>query len=143
MKRTDAIPKPQRSSASCAAATIAGWFGEPEVVVGAEVEELAAPGDARRAAPAASSITSSLLRARRPRSSASLAREVVAHCAVHRHPASRPVEDHLARARPSAATANASSKSVYEKRCVITGEMSRPDWSITVIWYQVSYISRP
>ena len=44
---------------------------------------------------------------------------------------------------PERATANASSKSRCEKRCVITGAMSRPDSSITVIWYQVSYISRP
>jgi len=34
-------------------------------------------------------------------------------------------------------------KSRYENRCVITGRMSRPDSSITVILYQVSYISRP
>ena len=29
------------------------------------------------------------------------------------------------------------------KRWVMMGERSRPDWSITVILYQVSYISRP
>ncbi len=44
---------------------------------------------------------------------------------------------------PTAMTAKASSKSRCEKRCVITGLMSSPDWSMTVIWYQVSYISRP
>jgi hypothetical protein len=35
------------------------------------------------------------------------------------------------------------SKSCHENRCVITGRMSRPDSNITVILYQVSYISRP
>ena len=44
---------------------------------------------------------------------------------------------------PEAATANPSSKSRYENRCVITGPMSRPACTITDIWYQVSYISRP
>ena len=29
MKRTDAIPYPHRSSASCAASTTAGWFASP------------------------------------------------------------------------------------------------------------------
>ena len=33
--------------------------------------------------------------------------------------------------------------SVYGNRCVMIGPMSRPDWSITVILYHVSYISRP
>jgi hypothetical protein len=44
---------------------------------------------------------------------------------------------------PERATANASSNSRWGKRWVITGLISSPDWSITVIWYQVSYISRP
>src|SRR5437879_13471255 len=35
---------------------------------------------------------------------------------------------------------NAGSKSRCEKRRVITGLMSSPDWRITVIWHQVQYI---
>jgi hypothetical protein len=37
----------------------------------------------------------------------------------------------------------ASLNCVYGKRCVITGEISRPLWIMAVILYQVSYISRP
>ena len=44
---------------------------------------------------------------------------------------------------PVRATENAASCSRNPKRCVIAGVMSSPDWSITVILYQVSYISRP
>ena len=44
---------------------------------------------------------------------------------------------------PERATAKAASKSRKPKRWVIAGRMSRPDWSMTVILYQVSYISRP
>src|ERR1022692_444156 len=40
-------------------------------------------------------------------------------------------------------TSKPCSKSVQWKRCVMTGVISRPDCSITVILYQVSYISRP
>ena len=43
MKRTEAIPKPCVSVASRAAATTCGVIGEPEVVVGAEVQHLLAP----------------------------------------------------------------------------------------------------
>jgi hypothetical protein len=46
-------------------------------------------------------------------------------------------------ASPERAAANAASWSRNEKRWVMAGVMSRPDWSITVILYQVSYISRP
>ena len=38
MKRTEAIPKPHRSSACWAAAIIAGMVGQAQVVVGAQVE---------------------------------------------------------------------------------------------------------
>ena len=41
MNRTDAIPKPHRSIASCAARMISGWLAEPEVVVRTQVEQLA------------------------------------------------------------------------------------------------------
>ena len=44
---------------------------------------------------------------------------------------------------PLRAAANAASWSRYEKRWVIAGRMSSPDWSITDILYHVSYISRP
>ena len=44
---------------------------------------------------------------------------------------------------PDRAAANAASCSRNGKRWVIAGRMSRPDWSMTVILYQVSYISRP
>ena len=44
---------------------------------------------------------------------------------------------------PLRIASNPFSKSRYEYRCVITGRISRPDSSITVILYQVSYISRP
>ena len=44
---------------------------------------------------------------------------------------------------PWRAAANARSNSRNPNRWVMAGVMSRPDWSITVILYQVSYISRP
>ncbi len=44
---------------------------------------------------------------------------------------------------PDRAAAKAASKSRKPNRWVIAGRMSSPDWSITVILYQVSYISRP
>ena len=44
---------------------------------------------------------------------------------------------------PARAAAKAASKSRNPKRWVIAGVMSSPDWSMTVILYQVSYISRP
>ena len=44
---------------------------------------------------------------------------------------------------PPAATSKASSNSAAGKRWVITGVMSSPDCSRTVIAYQLSYISRP
>ena len=44
---------------------------------------------------------------------------------------------------PDRAAANAASWSRNENRWVIAGRMSSPDWSMTVILYQVSYISRP
>ena len=44
---------------------------------------------------------------------------------------------------PWRAAAKAASKSRKPKRWVIAGRMSSPDWSMTVILYQVSYISRP
>ncbi len=44
---------------------------------------------------------------------------------------------------PERAAAKAASCSRNPNRWVIAGVMSSPDWSITVILYQVSYISRP
>ncbi len=44
---------------------------------------------------------------------------------------------------PARAAANAAANSRNPKRWVIAGVMSSPDLSITVILYQVSYISRP
>ena len=44
---------------------------------------------------------------------------------------------------PERAAAKAASKSLNPNRWVIAGRMSSPDWTITVILYQVSYISRP
>src|SRR4030067_2596726 len=44
---------------------------------------------------------------------------------------------------PARAAVNAASWSRNPKRWVMAGVMSRPDWSMTVILYQVSYISRP
>ena len=44
---------------------------------------------------------------------------------------------------PERATSKACANSWKSKRWVIAGVMSRPDWSMTVILYQVSYISRP
>ena len=44
---------------------------------------------------------------------------------------------------PCRAAANAASYSRNPNRWVIAGVMSSPDWSMTVILYQVSYISRP
>ena len=44
---------------------------------------------------------------------------------------------------PERAAAKAASNSRNGKRWVIAGRMSRPDCTITVILYQVSYISRP
>jgi hypothetical protein len=41
MKRTEAIPNPRSSSADFAASMISGLSDEPEVVVGAEVDDLA------------------------------------------------------------------------------------------------------
>jgi hypothetical protein len=45
MKRTDAMPKPWLSSASLAAGDDVGVVGETEVVVGAEIQHLAAVGE--------------------------------------------------------------------------------------------------
>ncbi len=67
--------------------------------------------------------------------------QVVAKCAVHAQ-ASLQSRSTFPES-PEAATANAFSKSGSPNRCVITGEMSRPESIITLIWYQVSYISRP
>src|SRR5215475_2620765 len=44
---------------------------------------------------------------------------------------------------PPRAVANASAQSVAGKRCVITAETSRPERSMALIAYHVSYISRP
>jgi hypothetical protein len=44
---------------------------------------------------------------------------------------------------PLSMTSKPRSNSVEWNRCVITGRMSSPLSSMTVIWYQVSYISRP
>ena len=44
---------------------------------------------------------------------------------------------------PARAAANAASNSRNPNRWVMAGVMSSPDWSMTVILYQVSYISRP
>src|SRR5258706_15226427 len=44
---------------------------------------------------------------------------------------------------PDRAAAKAASWSRNEKRWVIAGRMSSPDWSMTDILYHVSYISRP
>ncbi len=44
---------------------------------------------------------------------------------------------------PERAVSKAAAWSRKAKRCVMAGRMSRPDWSITLILYQVSYISRP
>ena len=44
---------------------------------------------------------------------------------------------------PCRAAANAASCSRNPNRWVMAGVMSSPDWSMTVILYQVSYISRP
>ena len=44
---------------------------------------------------------------------------------------------------PLAISSNPSKNFSAGNRCVITGLMSKPDCSITVILYQVSYISRP
>ncbi len=44
---------------------------------------------------------------------------------------------------PERAAAKAAAWSVKAKRWVMAGRMSRPDWSMTLILYQVSYISRP
>ncbi len=44
---------------------------------------------------------------------------------------------------PDRATEKAASWSRKAKRCVMAGRMSRPDCSMTLILYQVSYISRP
>ncbi len=44
---------------------------------------------------------------------------------------------------PWRAAAKAASNSRKPKRWVMAGRMSSPDWSMTVILYQVSYISRP
>ena len=44
---------------------------------------------------------------------------------------------------PDRAAANAASWSRNPNRWVIAGAMSSPDWSMTVVLYQVSYISRP
>ena len=46
-------------------------------------------------------------------------------------------------ARPEFAMPKASWKSSAANRWVITGVTSRPDWSMAVILYQVSNISRP
>ena len=44
---------------------------------------------------------------------------------------------------PARAASNAASYSRNPNRWVMAGVMSSPDWSMTVILYQVSYISRP
>lgn len=44
---------------------------------------------------------------------------------------------------PEVIAAKPCSNSWYGKRCVMTGEISSPDSSMTDILYQVSYISRP
>ena len=118
-----------------------GVVREAEVVVRAEVEQLAAllHRDVRalrrrhHELPLEQSLVGEL---GEPRG------QVVAQRAVHGCQASLQSRSTFP-ASPEAATANASSNPVNGKRCVITGETSRPESIMTLIWYQVSYISRP
>ena len=141
MKRTDASPKPHSSIAACAAAIDLGVVGEPEVVVRAHVEDLAVaaahahPRPLRRRQHALGLLEpglADLLELRGERRPHRLAR----HGASLQCRSTFPVS-------PLRIAANASSNRSAGKRCVMTGEMSRPLCSITVILYQVSYISRP
>ena len=112
---------------------------EAEVVVRAEVEQLAAALDVdvralRRRHGQLVLVQPLVAELLEP------GREIVANGAVHQAPfqSRSTLPD-----SPEAATSKACSNSEYGNRCVITGEMSSPESSITLIWYQVSYISRP
>ena len=86
MNRTEATPKPQRSSASLrGGARSPGWIGEPEVVVRAEVHEPLARRARRasRAGPAAPVSTRSVLNVPASRICVELRVELLPHVADH------------------------------------------------------------
>ena len=117
-----------------------GVVREAEVVVRAEVQQLAAPLDVdvralRRRHRQLVLVEALLAELLEPR------REVVANSGVHQ---AAPFQSRSTLPdSPEAATWNASSNSEYGNRCVITCEMSSPESTRTLIWYQVSNISRP
>ena len=118
-----------------------GMIGEPQVVVRAQVHDGAVAG--------AVELDVWPLRARedplaleRPRLADRIELGFELRPDVPDHGTSRHESSTLP-ACPDRTTSNASSCSVAWKRCVITGDTSKPERSITVIMYQVSYISRP
>src|SRR5262249_55729675 len=120
-----------------------GMARQPEVVVGAHVQELAASGDRDVCALRRRHHELGLVRAGLARGCEAVD-ELVSECSVHGFQPPVSVQSRITLPDcPDLAIANASSKSRCESRCVITGLMSSPEASITDIWYQVSYISRP
>ena len=82
MNRTLASPRPQRARPSWAARTSVGIVGQPEVVVGAEIEDLA-PGHRRPCAPCGPSTTRSPFHSPASRISVELGLQPLPDLTVH------------------------------------------------------------
>ena len=146
--RTAPEPAPSCSTASMAARRIRGWWVRPEVVVGREADHAPVVDRGDRA-------LGRRHHAQRPVQVALAQRrqlvvevgEGVRACRGHgvaSSVASLGTQSRMTLPEPpERAAANAASWSRNPNRSVIAGVMSSPDWSITVILYQVSYISRP
>ena len=142
MKRTEAMPYPQRSRARCAASITGGMRGEAEVVVGAEVQDLPA-GRTRMRTPCGLPMTRSSLNVPAARISATRGCQPPARFLVkHRlHPPRSPGSP--SRSLPDCMASNPLRNSSKGNRWVRTGETSSPLCSMVCILYQVSKISLP
>ena len=142
MNRTLAIPKPHVSSAVLGRGDEAGVVRQPEVVVGAEVQDVPATrADVRRLR--RGELALRLVEAGGPDLGQGRL-ELVANGGVDVAPPSAQLQSMMTLPRsPVRAAANASAQRAAGKRSVMIGEMSRPVLTMAFMAYQVSNISRP